>query len=71
MLSAAAVMGIDATPIEGCTFPELERVLAGRGIIDTAEWGVSVLVQFGVHDPSHRPHPKLRRPFADVVEYLR
>lgn len=71
MLSAAAVMGIDATPVEGCTFPELERVLAGSGIIDTEEWGVSVLVQFGVHDPSHRPHPKLRRPFADVVEYLR
>lgn len=71
MLSAAAVMGIDATPIEGCTFPKLESILVDRGIIDTAEWGVSVLVQFGVHDPSHRPHPKLRRPFAQVVEHLR
>lgn len=71
MLSAAAVMGIDATPVEGCTFTELERILEERGALDTAEWGVSVLVQFGVHDPSHRSHPKLRRPFAEVVEYLR
>lgn len=70
MLTAAAVMGIDATPIEGYNREALTKVLADRGLLDPEEWGISVLAQFGIHDPSHRAHPKMRRPLDEVVEYV-
>lgn len=71
MLTAAALLGVDATPVEGYNAQALNALLIRRGLIDPAEWGVSVLAQFGVHDPSHRPVHKTRRPFAEVVEYVR
>ena len=71
MLTAAAVMGVDATPVEGYNADALARVLEQHELIDAGAWGVSVLVQFGVHDPSHRAHPKCRRPFDEVVEYVK
>ena len=71
MLSAAALLGVDATPIEGYNAEKLEAVLTGHGLYDPKEWGVAVLAQFGVHDPSHRAHPKTRRPFDEVVEYVK
>lgn len=71
MLTAAAVMGIDATPIEGYNREALTKVLVDHGLMDPEEWGVSVLAQFGVHDSSHRAHPKMRRPFSEVVEYAK
>lgn len=71
MLSAAALMSIDATPVEGYNADALNQLLADAGAFDPTEWGVSVLVQFGVHDPSHRMHPKTRRPFDEVVEYVK
>lgn len=71
MLTAAALLGVDATPIEGYNAPKLNALLADRKLIDPAEWGVSVIAQFGVHDPSHRAHPKTRRPFGEVIRYVK
>lgn len=71
MLTAAAVMGIDATPIEGYNREALTKVLVDHQLFDPEEWGISVLAQFGVHDPSHRPHPKMRRPIDEVVTYVK
>lgn len=71
MLCAAALMDVDATPVEGYNPEALNKLLADGGIVDPSEWGVSVLAQFGAHDPSHRPHPKTRRALEEVVEYLR
>lgn len=71
MLTMAAMLGVDATPIEGFNARTVNEVLSSRGVIDPQEWGVSVLVQFGFHNPSHRPHPKQRRAFSDVVSYVR
>lgn len=65
------LLGVDATPVEGYDAIRLNCLLAGRGLMDPEEFGVSALVQFGVHDPSRRPHPKLRRPVGEVVEYVR
>lgn len=70
MLTAAAVMGVDATPVEGYNSDALTGLLADRELLDPQEWGVSVLVQFGIHDPSHRMHPKTRRSLAEVVERI-
>ena len=71
MLSAAALLGVDATPVEGYNAEALNQLLADEKVVDPKEWGVSVLAQFGVHDPSHRAHPKTRRPFSEVVEYVK
>lgn len=71
MLTMAATMGIDATPVEGFNADGLETLLVERGLYDSEEWGVSVLVQFGYHDPTHRMAPKTRRPLKDVVEWVR
>ena len=71
MLSAAAMIGVDATPVEGFNVKELEDLLVFRGLYDPAEWGVSVMVQFGIHDPSVKTPTKTRRPFGEVVEYVR
>ena len=71
MLSAAALLGVDATPIEGYDRDALEELFRAEKLYDPSEWGVSVLAQFGVHDPSHRAHPKTRRPFDEVVEYVK
>lgn len=71
MLSAAALLGVDATPVEGYNRDALEELLTSEKLYDPEEWGVSVLAQFGVHDPSHRAHPKTRRAFSEVVEYVK
>lgn len=71
MLATAALLGVDATPIEGFSPEKLEELFAEKGLYDPAEWGVSVLAQFGVHDPSHFAPRKTRRPMGEVVEYVR
>lgn len=71
MLTAAALLGVDATPVEGYDADALNELLVKEGAFDPGEWGVSVLAQFGVHDPSHRAHPKLRRPIEEVAEHVR
>ena len=71
MITMAALMGVDATPIEGYNADALNKLLVDRGLFDPAEWGVSVLAQFGVRDPTHRAVTKTRRPFNEVIEYVR
>lgn len=71
MITTAAVLGVDATPVEGFDLAALEELLQGEGLYDASEWGVSVLAQFGVHDPTHRMAPKTRRPLDEVVEWIR
>ena len=71
MLTMAAVLGVDATPIEGFNLNGVDQLLAGHGLYNPEQWGVSVLAQFGVHDPSHRMAPKTRRPMDEVVERVR
>ena len=71
MLTMAAVLGVDATPIEGFNLNGLEELLVGHGLYNPSEWGVSVLAQFGVHDPTHRMSPKTRRPLDEVVRWVK
>ena len=71
MLTMAAVLGVDATPVEGFNLNGVEQLLVGRGLYNPGEWGVSVLAQFGVHDPTHRMAPKTRRPLSEVVEHVK
>ena len=68
MLSAAAELGVDATPVEGFPVEKLNALLAERGVMDPEEYGVAVMCQFGYRDPSHKEVIKTRQPYADVFE---
>nr|WP_239305568.1 nitroreductase family protein [Aggregatibacter segnis] len=44
MLTSAAMIGIDSTPIEGFPYAKMEALLAEKGLFDTKEFKVSVVV---------------------------
>ena len=69
MLTAAAMIGIDSTPMEGFNPTALEKVLADEGLLGDGEFAPSVLAAFGYRkeDPAR---PKARRPLEDVVEWV-
>ncbi|BAW93629.1 hypothetical protein CHIBA101_1794 [Actinomyces sp. Chiba101] len=68
MLSAAAALDIDSVPIEGFAVTAVTDLLAARGIIDPAEWGVSVMAGFGYR--AEEIHPKRRREYDEVVQVI-
>ena len=71
MLTAAAMLGIDSTPIEGFSINEVTQVLADRGIIDPSEFSASLIIQFGKKADSHFEPHQTRRPVEGVIEYVR
>ena len=60
MLTGAAMLGIDSCPIEGMDYAAVEHILAQAGMLDPAEYGVSVAATFGYQ-------PKPRRDAAETV----
>lgn len=68
MLTCAAELRVDATPVEGFPMGRLNDLLAERGLIDPEEFGVAVMAQFGYRDPSHKEVVKTRQDWADVFE---
>lgn len=69
MMSVAAQIGIDSCPIEGFDRISVEEILAKDGILDTATFGVSVMVAFGYRqiDP---PFEKTRFSESDIVQWV-
>lgn len=69
MLTAAAMIGIDSTPMEGFSPVGLEKVLADEGLLGDGEFTPSVLAAFGYRqaDPAR---PKTRHSLEDVVEWV-
>ena len=68
MLSAAAGLDIDSVPIEGFDVAAVTDLLAARGIIDPAEWAVSVMAGLGYRAEEIRP--KRRREYDEVVQVI-
>ena len=68
MMTAAAMVGVDSCPIEGYDQAAAEAVLAEAGVLDTAEWGLAVMVAFGYR--ANPPSTKVRQPLADVVRWV-
>ncbi|WP_153731097.1 NAD(P)H-dependent oxidoreductase [Sporosarcina obsidiansis] len=69
MMTAAALIGIDSTPMEGFNAVALGQLLANEGLLGNDEFTPSVLVAFGYRkeDPAR---PKARRLLNDVVEWI-
>ncbi|AUI66017.1 MULTISPECIES: NAD(P)H-dependent oxidoreductase [Glaesserella] len=69
MLTAAAMIGIDSTPIEGFPYAKMEKLLAEKGLFDPKEFKLSVMVAFGYRKQESRP--KTRQVFEQVVEFIK
>lgn len=69
MMTSAAMLGIDSCPIEGYDVAATEALLAQAGVLDTAEYGLAVMVAFG-YRINHQPE-KTRQLLEDVVAWVR
>ena len=68
MLTGAAMLGIDSCPIEGMNYAAVEHILAQAGLLDPAEYGVSVAATFGYRARDIQPKP--RRDAAETVVWV-
>ncbi len=67
MMSVAAQLGIDSCPIEGFDREKLESVLEQESVLNTADFGVSVMAAFGYREKE--PFPQTRLPREQVIEW--
>lgn len=68
MMTGAALVGIDSCPIEGFSYPEVNRILAEESLFDPNEWGVSCMVTFGYRAKEIKK--KYRKPAEDVITWV-
>lgn len=68
MMTGAALIGIDSCPIEGFHYRDMDALLSGAGLYDTAEWGISVAATFGYR--AGEVQRKACREFDDVVQWV-
>ena len=67
MLTAAAMIGVDSTAIEGFPLEAMNSALVGRGLYDPAQFKLSVMAAFGYR--LNAPQPKTRQRLQDVVQW--
>lgn len=71
MLSMAAMLKVDATPVEGFDADALNTYLVEKGAFDPQEYEIAVLAQFGYASDDHMPHPKTRRALDECISYIK
>lgn len=69
MLTAAAMIGIDSTPMEGFQADKLDALLEEEGLLENGKYSASVLAAFGYRkeDPKR---PKTRNTVDNVVKWV-
>ena len=68
MMNAAVLMGIDSCPIEGYDKAKVEAYLEEKGVLDTSEFGISVMCAFGYRDEDIKP--KVRWNTESIYEVI-
>lgn len=68
MMNAAALMGMDSCPIEGFDKAKVETYLEEKGVLDTSEFGVSVMCAFGYRNEDIKP--KIRWNTENIYEII-
>ena len=68
MMNAAALMGMDSCPIEGFDKAKVEAYLEEKGVLDTSEFGVSVMCAFGYRNEEIKP--KVRWNTESIYEVI-
>ena len=68
MMNAAVLMGMDSCPIEGYDKAKVEAYLEEKGVLDTSEFGVSVMCAFGYRVEDIKP--KVRWNTESIYEVI-
>lgn len=66
MLTTAAALGVDSTPIEGFNREKVHEVLVRHGVYNPEHFRIVSMIAFGYSNRNHRP--KTRRPLDEVLE---
>lgn len=69
MMTSAAQIGIDSCPIEGFNVEKMNQLLKQEGLLDNGHFGISAMAAFGYRTKD--PAPKTRRPFEDIVKWVK
>lgn len=69
MLTSAAMIGIDSTPIEGFPLEKMDALLVAEGLYSKDEYKLSVMAAFGYR--IQEPKVKTRQAFNEVVEWVK
>lgn len=69
MITAAAMIGIDSTPIEGFPLEKMQTLFAEHGLYDPNAFKLSVMCAFGYR--LNEPRTKTRQAMEDVVEWVK
>lgn len=69
MLTTAAMIGVDSTPIEGLNYQTIDKLLSNAGLFDIKHFKVSVMAVFGYR--AKEPRPKARQPENEVIEWIK
>ena len=69
MLTAAAMIGVDSTPMEGFQADNLDALLEEEGLLGNGAYSASMLAVFGYRkeDPKR---PKTRNALENIVEWV-
>ena len=68
MMTAAALIGIDSTAVEGFDQAAVDQLLADNGLLDPAEHRTALMAAFGYR--AAEPRAKTRRAAAEVVQWV-
>ncbi|MEC2159356.1 NAD(P)H-dependent oxidoreductase [Virgibacillus halodenitrificans] len=69
MLTAAALLGIDSTPMEGFNQEKIDALLEEEGLLENGQFGVSVLAAFGYRKEEPK-RGKTRRNIEEVAQWV-
>ena len=69
MMTAAALIGIDSTPVEGFQLDKANSLLAEKGLMDPDEYRISVMVAFGYRAREPK-RAKTRQAAADIIQWV-
>ena len=69
MMTTAAMLDLDSCPIEGFDHKKVEAYLSEKGLLDTTQFGVSVMVGFGYR--AQDITPKTRQTLEEIYQVIR
>ena len=69
MMTAAALIGVDSTPMEGFQKENVEKLLSEKGLINLDEYRVSVMAAFGYRTGEPK-RAKTRQTIEDIVDWI-
>ena len=70
MMTTAAMLGIDSTPMEGFPMEKMSSYLAEQGVLNREEFNLVAMLALGYRGEQPK-HPQARQAFDDVVTFVR